>query len=96
MDALLRVTAAHGLPVIEDVCKARGSRYQSRLAESSGWRGCFSLKDGKLAPCAEGGYLLTSDPQLAARPAAIRIQEAREHPVTLGCLSPWCPCYRFP
>jgi perosamine synthetase len=72
MDALLRTAGAHDLMVIEDACQAQGSRYRGRLAGTLGQVGCFSLKDGKLVSCGEGGYLLTGDPQLAARAAAFR------------------------
>jgi dTDP-4-amino-4,6-dideoxygalactose transaminase len=72
MAGLLRVASDHGLAVIEDACQAQGSRYRGRLAGTLGLTGCFSLKDGKLASCGEGGYLLTSDPGLAGRAAAFR------------------------
>jgi perosamine synthetase len=72
MNALLGVAGEHGLPVFEDACQAQGSRYRGRLAGTLGRAGCFSLKDGKLASCGEGGYLLTSDLGLANRAAAFR------------------------
>jgi perosamine synthetase len=72
MAGLLRVTSEQGLAVIEDACQAQGSRYHGRLAGTLGLAGCFSLKDGKLASCGEGGYLLTSDPGLAGRAGAFR------------------------
>ena len=72
MDSLLRLADGHDLAVIEDACQAQGSRYRGRLAGTLGLAGCFSLKDGKLASCGEGGYLLTGDPGLAARAAAFR------------------------
>lgn len=72
MTGLLQVASEHGLAVIEDACQAQGSRYHGRLAGTFGLAGCFSLKDGKLASCGEGGYLLTSDPGLADRAAAFR------------------------
>jgi perosamine synthetase len=72
MDGLLRMAGEHGLAVLEDACQAQGSRYRGRLAGTLGVAGCFSLKDGKLASCGEGGYLLTSDRRLADRAAAFR------------------------
>jgi perosamine synthetase len=72
MDGLLAVAGGHGLAVIEDACQAQGSRHRGRLAGTLGVAGCYSLKDGKLASCGEGGYLLTSDPALADRAAAFR------------------------
>jgi perosamine synthetase len=72
LGGLLQLAAACGLPVIEDACQAHGSRYQGQFAGTCGTAGCFSLKDGKIISCGEGGYLLTSDPALAARAAAFR------------------------
>jgi perosamine synthetase len=72
LDGLLRLAAARGLPVIEDACQAHGSRYRGRLAGTFGTAGCFSLKDGKIISCGEGGYLLTSDTTVATRAAAFR------------------------
>jgi perosamine synthetase len=72
MDALLELATSRGLPVIEDACQAQGSRYRGRLGGTLGLAGCFSLKDGKIISCGEGGYLLTSDPAIAARAAAFR------------------------
>ncbi|MHB1592760.1 MAG: DegT/DnrJ/EryC1/StrS family aminotransferase [Streptosporangiaceae bacterium] len=72
MNGLLAVAGQYDLAVIEDACQAQGSRYHGRLAGTLGRAGCFSLKDGKLASCGEGGYLLTSDHGLADRAAAFR------------------------
>lgn len=72
MSALTTLAAAHGLTVIEDACQAQGSLYWGRLAGTFGKAGCFSLKDGKITSCGEGGYLLTSDPDVAFRAAAFR------------------------
>ncbi len=64
--------ADHGLRLIEDACQAQGSRYRGCLAGTLGDAGCFSMKDGKLLWCGEGGYVLTDDPAVAARAAAFR------------------------
>ncbi|MET9394578.1 aminotransferase class I/II-fold pyridoxal phosphate-dependent enzyme [Streptomyces sp. NPDC006624] len=63
---------ATGLRLIEDACQAQGSRTRGRQAGTIGHIGCFSLKDGKIISSGEGGYLLTDDPELAARAAAFR------------------------
>ncbi|TDD31226.1 aminotransferase class I/II-fold pyridoxal phosphate-dependent enzyme [Actinomadura sp. KC06] len=62
----------HDLRVIEDACQAHGSRNNGKLAGTLGAAGCFSLKDGKITSCGEGGFLLTDDPLLAARAASFR------------------------
>jgi len=72
LDGLLRLAAARGLTVIEDACQAHGSRYSGRLAGTFGTIGCFSLKDGKIISCGEGGFLLASDAIVAARAASFR------------------------
>jgi perosamine synthetase len=72
LDGLLRLAAVRRLIVIEDACQAHGSRHRGRLAGTFGTAGCFSLKDGKIISCGEGGFLLTSDATVAARAAAFR------------------------
>lgn len=61
-----------GLHLIEDACQAQGSTTRGRTAGTVGSIGCFSLKDGKIISCGEGGYLLTDDDTLAERAAAYR------------------------
>lgn len=72
-DGLLELAAyaqSVGLHVVEDACQAQGSSTSGRAAGTVGSIGCFSLKDGKIISCGEGGYLLTNDDELAARAAA--------------------------
>lgn len=74
-DGLLELAAyAHsaGLHIVEDACQAQGSYTNGHAAGTVGSIGCFSLKDGKIISCGEGGYLLTNDDDLAARAAAYR------------------------
>jgi perosamine synthetase len=69
---LIAFAAQRGLRVIEDACQAHGTRVQGQLAGTFGDAGCFSLKDGKVLSCGEGGFLLTNDPGIAARCRAFR------------------------
>jgi dTDP-4-amino-4,6-dideoxygalactose transaminase len=62
----------HGLLLIEDACQAQGSRHHDHEAGTVGAIGCFSLKDGKILACGEGGYLLTDDHTLAAQASSWR------------------------
>jgi perosamine synthetase len=62
----------HGLQVIEDACQAIGTRWDGRLAGTTGQAGCFSTKDGKLLWSDEGGFIRTDDPGLAERCRAFR------------------------
>ncbi|MEU1824117.1 aminotransferase class I/II-fold pyridoxal phosphate-dependent enzyme [Streptomyces abikoensis] len=69
---LVAYAQSAGLHVVEDACQAQGSSTRGRAAGTVGSIGCFSLKDGKIISCGEGGYLLTNDDALAARAAAYR------------------------
>ncbi|GAA0546827.1 hypothetical protein GCM10010172_30670 [Paractinoplanes ferrugineus] len=62
----------HQLLVIEDACQAQGSHTDGRFAGTHGAIGCFSMKDGKLLWCGEGGYLLTDDDAYAAAARSYR------------------------
>jgi len=72
LDALTDLAARAGLHVVEDACQAHGSRHRGRLLGTVGTIGCFSLRDGKLVSCGEGGYLITNSADLAARASAFR------------------------
>ncbi len=61
-----------GLKLVEDACQAQGSWFRGSLAGTIGDAGCFSMKDGKILSCGEGGYILTNDPDIAGRAAAFR------------------------
>lgn len=70
--ALSGFAAAHGLDVIEDAAQAAGSARDGQKAGTLGTVGCFSMKDGKILWCCEGGFLLTSRRDLARHAAAFR------------------------
>lgn len=69
---LVAYAQSAGLYVVEDACQAQGSSTRGRQAGTVGSIGCFSLKDGKIISCGEGGYLITNDGGFAARAAAFR------------------------
>ncbi|MCU7827273.1 aminotransferase class I/II-fold pyridoxal phosphate-dependent enzyme [Kitasatospora sp. DSM 101779] len=69
---LAAYTRTAGLRLVEDTCQAQGTTTRGRHAGTIGDIGCFSLKDGKIISCGEGGYLLTDDDALADRAAAHR------------------------
>lgn len=57
-DGLLDLAAyaqSAGLHLVEDACQAQGSTTRGRAAGTVGSIGCFSLKDGKIISCGEGG-----------------------------------------
>jgi dTDP-4-amino-4,6-dideoxygalactose transaminase len=65
---ILRLTAAAGVPVIEDCAHAHGASLHGRPAGSWGAIGCFSFYPTKnLGALGDGGAAVTSDPELAAR-----------------------------
>jgi 8-amino-3,8-dideoxy-alpha-D-manno-octulosonate transaminase len=69
MDALLAVTKARGVAVIEDACQAIGSSYKGRGLGTIGDCGAFSLQLEKNITAGEGGALVTSDDELFVRAA---------------------------
>ncbi|MFJ1708724.1 DegT/DnrJ/EryC1/StrS family aminotransferase [Kitasatospora sp. NPDC088346] len=69
---LAAYTRTAGLRLVEDACQAQGTTARGHLAGTIGDIGAFSLKDGKIIACGEGGYLLTDDDALADRAAAHR------------------------
>lgn len=72
LDAVRAFADHAGVKLVEDACQAQGSTYRGHLAGTVGDAGCFSLKDGKILSCGEGGYILTGDPLIAARAVAFR------------------------
>ncbi len=64
MDALLRISAENGLPLIEDAAHAHGSEWNGRRAGSLGVFGSFSFQNGKVMTAGEGGILLSNDEAL--------------------------------
>jgi perosamine synthetase len=72
MPALVRVAREHGLAVVEDCALAVGARLDGTHVGLFGDAGCFSFYPIKHITTAEGGMLVTRDPQLAARVARLR------------------------
>jgi len=73
MDPLLELAARHGLRVIEDACQAHGASYHGRRAGSLGHAAAFSFYYSKnLGAYGEGGFITTSDDELAHRIRMIR------------------------
>jgi len=68
VDALLAVAERHGLALIEDAAQAHGARFGSHRAGSVGRAAGFSFYPGKnLGALGDGGAVVTSDDELAAR-----------------------------
>ncbi len=73
MDALLAVTTAAGVPMIEDAAQAIGARYRGRQAGSMGIAGCFSFFPSKnLGAFGDGGVVTAADDTFAHEIALLR------------------------
>jgi len=67
MDALLKIGARHGLPIVEDAAEAIGSVYHGKRAGSMGAFGSFSFHGTKTVTTGEGGMFVTNDDALYER-----------------------------
>ncbi len=67
MDQIMAFANEHDLRVIEDCAHMHGGFWRGRGAGSIGDLGCFSFQSTKLMTSGEGGIIITSDEQLAAR-----------------------------
>ena len=67
MDALMKVSAETGVPVIEDCSHAHGATYRGRPVGSFGQVACWSLQGSKPVSAGEGGVLATDDVEVFER-----------------------------
>jgi dTDP-4-amino-4,6-dideoxygalactose transaminase len=73
MDAVLAVARARGLRVIEDCAQSTGGRYGTQRLGSLGDIACFSFYPTKnLGAIGDGGMIVTSEADLAARVRRLR------------------------
>ena len=77
MDAIMRLAAARGVPVVEDAAHSLGTLWNGRKIGTIGTVGCFSFQSYKLVNGGEGGILITDDEEVIAR--AIILSGAYEH-----------------
>lgn len=74
MDALWKVAANHGLPIIEDAAQAFGADYQGKRTGTLGAVACMSFYPTKnLGTYGDAGMVVTSDPEWADRMATLRV-----------------------
>ncbi len=79
MDAILSVTRAHGLLVIEDCAQAHGARYRGRMVGTMGDASAFSFYPTKnLGAMGDGGAVATNRPEVAERLRLLRQYGWRE------------------
>lgn len=67
MDALARIAAEFGIPLIEDAAESLGSTYRDRPCGSFGLISALSFNGNKIVTAGGGGALLTSNAELAQR-----------------------------
>jgi len=67
MDAIIDLARRNNLTVIEDCAHAHGAEYKGRRVGSIGHMGMFSFQASKNLNSGEGGIVVTSDDELAAR-----------------------------
>lgn len=75
LDALLALTDAAGIPLIEDAAQAQGATYKGQPVGSFGRAGCFSFYPSKnLGAAGDAGCVSTRDPEVAAT-----VRHLRDH-----------------
>jgi len=63
LDELLALSRKHHIPLIEDCAHAAGGRYKNKALGSFGALGCFSFHAVKNLPTADGGMIVTDNPE---------------------------------
>jgi 8-amino-3,8-dideoxy-alpha-D-manno-octulosonate transaminase len=64
MERLEELCRTHGISLIEDVAQANGGSFKGKPLGTFGRIGCFSLQQFKVITTGEGGFLVTSEPEL--------------------------------
>lgn len=77
-EALERVCADHGVPLVVDASESVGATCRGRPAGCAGRGAVYSFNGNKLITTSGGGAVLSRDPDLVAR-ARWRAQQAREN-----------------
>ncbi len=67
LDTVMDISRRRRIPVVEDACQAVLGEWRGRKLGTVGDTGCFSFQASKNLNSGEGGALLTSDQDLAAR-----------------------------
>jgi len=67
LDALLEISRAHSIPIVEDCAHVPGAQWCGRGVGTHGALGCFSFQSSKPMTAGEGGMILVNDPDLEQR-----------------------------
>lgn len=88
MEQFLQISRETGIPLIEDCAQAHGAIWRGRRVGSLGAVGTFSMQQGKVLTCGEGGACITNDEILADRIYRLRTDGRRlgNTPGTPGCM----------
>jgi perosamine synthetase len=65
MDAIMALSTARNVPVLEDACQSHLAQWKGRHVGSIGRAGCFSFQASKNLNSGEGGAIITNDQALA-------------------------------
>jgi perosamine synthetase len=74
MTSILEIAREFNLGILEDACEALGSRYRGQLAGTFGDVAAFAFYPNKQMTTAEGGMVVTNDPQIARLCRSLRNQ----------------------
>jgi perosamine synthetase len=74
MAQIMEVADRYELPVVEDAAEAHGAECRGKKVGAIGDIGCFSFYANKIITTGEGGMLVTSDEELAAKARLLRDQ----------------------
>ena len=72
MDPLMALARKHGIAIVEDAAEVHGAEYKGRKCGSIGDVSAWSFYANKIITTGEGGMVLTSNPEMAARAASYR------------------------
>lgn len=64
---IVEIAKARDLKVVEDACQAHMSEFGGKKVGAFGDFGCFSLQNGKVITCGEGGALIGDDDEMMDR-----------------------------
>lgn len=77
VDALGAIARARHLVLIEDCAQSHGARWSGAMAGSFGAAGAFSMQQGKVLTCGEGGAVTTGDAEVYDRLQQLRADSRR-------------------
>lgn len=72
VDGLSKISALHGIPVVEDAAQALGSTYRGKHAGTFFEMGCYSMYPAKVMTAGEGGFVVTNSRRLRDKLRMIR------------------------